>query len=83
MIMTPELKVAWLQSSMFLARAEKNDKYKSYNGKLVENGLKGEKMNSGWAVQGSIRDGVHAFSNRALKITWEAPMTLHAASSIL
>ena len=44
---------------------------------------KGEKMNSEWAVQRSARDGVHAFSNRALKITWEAPMTLHAASSIV
>ena len=36
-----------------------------------------------WIVHSKAHDGVHIFSNRTLKITWEAPITLRAASSIV
>ena len=36
-----------------------------------------------WIAHSKVRDGVHTFSNRALKITWEAPITIRAALSIV
>ena len=38
-----------------------------------------------WIVHSKVHDGVHTFSNRAFKITWEANnlLNLRAASSIV